>query len=323
MLTRNEYLMLRERFRATGEIDADLYGLLQRLAATLVFGARLAPAYSPTGRWDRDSLEDVLHGWIAHRLLSTNALLAAFDFAEEPRPFLLSLERNFRHYLENSKNRGELDNLISRTRSLLREDELFREWIPQRRISDSWWGLAGWESANPFQGSDSDLVSLAYSLGSVPIFRYSQSVDRASPVLSTETLRAFLRDLFSVADGLLTVSHLAVVYRDRFDLGDPATIELSEEHSDTSVESEAPNADSVRSTTAELVAELSPRQTQAIALRAEGGTLEQIAEALDVSRGTADNILRSTGPLIDRHCADGITRDLILEKLLDALSIDK
>jgi DNA-binding CsgD family transcriptional regulator len=323
MIDRHTFLRLRERFRTTGEIDGELYCLLHRLVSVLVFGARLAPAYSPSGRWDRESLEDALHGWIARRLLSTNALLAAFDLAEEPRPFLLSLERNFRHYLENSKERGELDNLISRSGTLLREDEEFREWIPQRRPSDSWWGLGEWESPEPFQGGDSELVSLAYSLGPMPIFRYSQSVERASPVLSTETLREFLRRLFIASGRLLTISHLAVVYRDRFDVGASPEIELREEHSDAVIEEGAPDADSVQAAAAALVAELSPRQLEAIALRAEGKTLEQIAEALGVSRGTADNALRSAAPLIDKHCVDGITRDLMLEKLLDALSIDR
>lgn len=316
------YLRQRRRFRAEGVIDADLYGLLRRLARVVVFGGRLAPAYSPTGRWDAEAIEEALHDWISSRLLQTNALLAAFDLAPHPRPFLASLEQNFRHHLENARERGELGNLIARTGELLREDPGFTDFIPRRRTSETWWGLSGWSEPDPWQGSDETLLSLAFSLGEVPIFRYSQSVERASPVLSTATLRQFLTDLLTAAGALLTIAHLAVLYRRRFDLGPPIAVELegSEGEEVAGEEAEAPEEEWVAGAATALAAELSERQLGAILASHRGLTLEEIGAELGVSRGTADNALRSAGPLIDKHCVDGVTRGLILEKLLDSLS---
>jgi len=319
MIDRATFLAMRERFRAEGEITAELYALLARLVAVIIFGTGLPPAYSPTGHWDRDSAEEALQGWIERRLLRTNALLAAFDLAAEPGPFIASLERNFRHYLENEKERGELDNLISRTGHLLCENEAFKDFIEASRASNVWWGLREWRDVAPFQASDEHLVSLAFSLGEVALFRYSTQVDRASPVLSTETLRDFLIRLLEAARGLLTIGHLAVVFSRRFDLAPPQKTELAEavEVADSGGEVDE---EAARAAAASLLAELSERQLGAILARTEDLTLEQIAERLGVSRGTADNALRSVASLVEKHCVDGLEREQILEKLLDALS---
>ena len=322
MIGVEDYLALRARFRGSGEIDEELYGLLHRLSAAIVFGARLAPAYSPTGRWDAEGHAEALHGWIERRLLRTNALLAAFDHAEHPRPFLNSLERNFRHHLENAKERGELDNLISRTGELLREEEDFLDHVPAARPSDVWWGLSSWEAPEPWQGSDRDLLAAAWGLGEQQIFRYSPSVERASPVLSTETLREFLTGLFGAIGDLLTISHLAVVLRGRFDLGAPGEVDIESVPEPAAPEADTADPAWVEEAATALVAELSPRQLEAMRRRHDGETLEAIAEALGVSRGTADNALRSSGPLIDKHCVDGITREEILEKVVDSLSLE-
>lgn len=321
MIAVEDYLALRGRFRGSGEIDAELYGLLHRLSGAIVFGARLAPAYSPTGHWDGEAHLEALHDWIERRLLRTNALLAAFDLAEHPRPFLNSLERNFRHHLENAKERGELDNLISRTGALLREDDAFRDHIPAPRPSDAWWGLASWEDHDPYQGADRDLVAAAWALGEQQIFRYSPSVERASPVLSTETLRGFMKGLLESTGHLLTLSHFAVVLGARFDLGSPTEVDI-DSVPEPGAEVEAVDPGSAQEAASSLLAELSARQVQAIRRRHCGETLEEIAAGLGVSRGTADNALRSSGPLIDKYCVDGITREAILEKVLDGLSLD-
>jgi hypothetical protein len=313
------YRALRARFRETGEIDQELYALLHRLTRAIVFRSRLAPGYSPTGRWDADAHVEALQDWIERRLLRTNALLAAFDLAEHPRPFLNSLERNFRHHLENARERGELGNLISRTGVLLREDVAFTDHIPAERPAEVWWGPAAWQDPEPWGGRDADLLAAAWGLGEVTIFRYSASVERASPVLSTETLRGFLQGLFEAVGRLLTVSHLAVVFRDRFDLGIPESLDIDDAPA-PAVEVEVPAPEWVEEAAASFLAELEPRQFEALRLRHEGSTLEEIANALDVSRGTADNLLRGTGPMIDKHCIDGVTRDGILEKVIDVLS---
>ena len=321
MISDEAYLRLRSRFRAAGQIDTELYALLVRLVRVVVFHSGLPPALSPTGHWNVEAATDATQGWIERRLLRTNALLAAFDLADAPGPFLRSLERNFRHYLVNESESGELENLISRTGTLLREDDRFRRWIEMKRPSDSWWGLAApeWEEREPYQGNDEALVSAAWAVGEVTIFRYSQSVERASPILSSDELGSFLERLLGQVDALLTVRHLAVVFERRFDLGTPPVVELTPAIPEPRL-SEAPDDEMIRTATAAVVSELSERQFRVLIRRAKDATLNEIATELDVSRGTVDNDLRSAGPVIDRYCTDGVTRELILEKIVDILS---
>ncbi len=320
MIDQPTYLALRDRYRSSGEIDQQLYELLLNLTRVVIFNGHLPPAYSPTGSWSPEAAEDAAHGWIERRLLRTNALLAAFDLGQHHRPFLNSLEQNFRHHLQNERERAELPNLLRRTGALLRDDARFRDWLPQRRPFDTWWGLVSWTNPVAFQGGDDILVAHAWALGEITLFRYAQNVDRASPVLSTETLGEFLTGLFTGVAALLTLAHLAAVYEGRFDLGATEMVELEPETADELAAPEAPPDEEVSAAAVNVAAELSARQFEVLLRRSQEETLEVIAAALGVSRGTVDNDLRNCAPAIDRYCAGGITREQILEKLLDSLS---
>ncbi len=308
---------LKRRFRETGQIDAELFAFLRRLVRTLVFQGAFPPAYSPTGRWDQDAADEAFASWVARRLVATNGLAGAFDHASAARPFVRSLERNLRHYLQNERDRGEIDNLLDRTAHLFAADDRFREWLPQRGQSS--WGLDGDERPEPFGGSDDELVALAWSVGDVVLWRYSSSVSRASPILATQELGRFLELLFKAAGALLTLGHLAIVFRRRFGLDEPSELPLLTEHDDVAVAEESiRDEEGLRAVAIAVLEELTERQVEVV-LRKLDQSLEQIAEQLGISRGTVDNELRRAGETIERHAAD-FNREEILEKLLNVLS---
>jgi DNA-binding CsgD family transcriptional regulator len=319
MIDQAAYERMRASFLATGTIDEELYSLLLRIVRGLVYQRALPAAWSPTGRWDDEAALDAAHGWIDKRLLRTNALLAAFDHASSPRPFRKSLARSFQHYLQSDRQRGEIDNLVSRTVRLLRDSPRFREWVPQAKLSDSWWGLDEWESPEPYQGSDDMLVANAWALGDVEIFRYSPQTERASPIVSTEVLAWFLEALLRQVNALVTVAHLSVVLRRRFDLDEPRLTLI-----DAAVESlPAPAArDEAALIEAALavVSEFTLRQAEVLFRRWRGATLDAISVALEISRGTVDNELKRAGEVLARHVAEGEDPRDLLEKVLDALS---
>jgi DNA-binding CsgD family transcriptional regulator len=312
MLDDATFHRLRRRYRDTREIDSELFEFLRRLVFTLVFQRTLAPAWSPTGKWDVDAAEEALAGWTAKRLVATNSLAAAFDHASAARPFTRSLERNLRHYLQNERERGEIDNLVERTAHLLRSDGRFREWI------ESWWGLDGTSQPPPFGGSDRDLLASAWAVGDVVLWKYSSSVGRASPVLATAELGRFLEALFGRVNGLLTLGHLAVVFRRRFNLDEPTSIALSLEHEEVPADEEpVRDEEGLRAAAIAVLSELTSRQVEVLH-RKRDRSLEKIATELGVSRGTVDNELRRAGEVVSRHAAD-FSREEILEKVLDSL----
>lgn len=319
MIDQQTYERIRRNYREHGEFSPDLYRLLMRLVAATARSG-LPPALSPTGRWDQDGAAEAAHDWIEARLLRTNALLAAFDYAQKPRPFLRSLEQNFRHHLQNRRQGDELGNLLSRSSHLLRDDDRFDVFHDASRVSDRWWGLSEWTDPEPWQGSDKALIAQAWALGPVQVFRYSSRVERASPVLATDELARFLEGLMGRLDKLLTIALLAVVYRHRFDLGTPPSLALDEQMDSEIAGPAQPSASEVEEATIAVLAELSGRQVRALLLRAQEKTLEEIADAIGTSRGTADNELKRCGPVIDRYCVDGVEREMILEKILDSQS---
>lgn len=323
MIDDSSYLRLKRSFREKGEIDGEFFVLLRRLVFTLAFQRALPPAYSPTGRWDEDAAEEALAGWASRRLVGTKALAQAFDHASAARPFILSLERNFRHYLQNERERGEIDNLLDRTARLLGDDKRFRAWVPRRNPGETWWGLALEVEPPPFAASDDELVSIAWGIGDVVLWRYSSSVERASPVLSTDELGRFVEEVFRRVGALLTLNHLAVVFRRRFDLNEPDISSLGEVHDDLP-DDEPPVRDegAQRRAATAVLAQLTRRQTDAVYRKWKGASLEAIAGELGISRGTVDNELRRAGETIKRHTADFSSEELegMLEMLLDALS---
>lgn len=316
MIDQQTYERIRRDYRDRGEFSPELYRLLMRLVAATARSG-LPPALSPTGRWDQDAAAEAAHEWIEARLLRTNALLAAFDYAQKPRQFLRSLEQNFRHHLQNRRQGDELGNLLSRSSRLLRDDDRFDVFVDARRTSDRWWGLVEWTDPAPWQGSDEALIAEAWAVGPVELFRYSTRVERASPILATDELARFLEKLMNRLERLLTIALLAVVYRDRFDLGTPPSLALDDRVDAEVADTERPSGDEVGEAAIAVLAELSGRQVRALILRAKEKTLEEIADAIGTSRGTADNELKRCGSVIDRYCADGIEREMILEKILD------
>jgi DNA-binding CsgD family transcriptional regulator len=166
---------------------------------------------------------------------------------------------------------------------------------------------------------DDELVANVWAIGDVVLWTYSSSVGRASPVLSTAELGRFLERLFGRTGALLTLGHLAVVFRRRFNLDLPTRLSLDEEHPRLpSNEEPLRDEEGLRAAAIAVLSELSDRQIEVI-LRKRDQPLETTASALDIARGTVDNELRRAGETIDRHTAD-FSRDEILEKILDVLS---
>lgn len=322
MINNQRYLEMKRDYRRTGDI-VSLLPLLEGLVGRVTGVGKMPPWLSATGSWDEEGRRDALQGWLEKRLLRRRDILAAFDYAAAPGPFMKALEKSFRHYLINAAPRTELENLLARAVELLRsEPDVFSEGSTGTR---EYWGLAEWRSEDSdlpfFGGSDRDLLALAWSQGDFEIVRYSARVGRASPILSTPDLKRFLEGLLASCEGALDRTQLRIVFRDRFDLAQEDAMPLEEASvAQAAGEPEAALEEADARAIALLVLEeMTPQRAQVLVRKHDGATLEEIAEALQISRGTADNELRRVGSLINRLRGDYSERK-ILEILLDALS---
>lgn len=319
LLTDSEFDQARDAVRR-GDITEPLYAFLWRLVAATGRSRALAPALSPTGRWDDDAAAEVLQGWLEGSLLR-GGLLRAYDRCATSQQLSRYLEAALHNWLRSAARAKHRPRLLQRARQILRDDPAFHDFEPSTRWLDTLWGMADWDDPPPFLAPDQPLIAAAYALP-VELLRFSAKSDRADPVISNDDLWRLLEHLFATANSLVSLRQIDRVIRARF-----AHAYITEVDPDLAAEPAAPEAavldDMVAAETArEILERLSRRQLEMLRGRAHGATLEQLAESGECSRGTADNELRRAAAIIRGAVADDADIDTVLEKLLEMTSME-
>ena len=324
MISDAEYAKLKRQFRLTQDWEL-LADVIHDVVERATRPGRIPAALAEGGAWNADSRADAAQAWITERLLPRRDVMSAFDFASRPGPFYGSLERSFRHFLLNAERSTETQNLVSRASALMRSADEFDEW---RFGGRSWWGLAEWrqtEGTQPstWNGSDEQLVGRAWACGEFVITRYGSKVGRASPILERPELARFLAAFFTRTETLLEAAHLRTVFERRFAAGTTvANAPLEDDLAVAADESTAALEEAeVKACAVAVLEEITPRQAEVVRRKYLGETLEQIASALGVARGTVDNELGRVG-LTAKQLAGDADAEYVLEKLFDMLSIN-
>jgi hypothetical protein len=319
LLTDSEFDQAHDAVRR-GDITEPLYGFLWRLVAATARSRLLASALSPTGRWDDDAAAEVLQGWLEGSLLR-GGLLRAYDRSATSQQLSRYLDAALHNWLRSAARAKHRPRLLQRARQILRDEPAFRDFEPSTRWLDTLWGMADWADPPVFQGTDEPLIAAAYALP-VELVRFSAKSDRADPVISNDDLLRLLKQLFATARSLVSLRQIDRVIRVRF-----AHAYVTEVDPDLVAEPAAPEPavldDMVAADTArEILERLTRRQLEMLRGRAQGATLEQLAESADCSRGTADNELRRAAAIIREAVADDADIDTVLEKLLEMTSME-
>jgi hypothetical protein len=303
-----------------GEIPEPLYAFLWRLVAATVRGRTLAPALSPTGRWDDDAASEILQGWLEGNLLR-GGLLRAFDRSATSQQLARYLEAALHNWLRSRARAQHRPRLLQRARQILRDDTAFRDFKPMQRWLDTLWGLASWDDPAAFAGADGQLITLAYQLP-VELLRFSPDSDRADPVIANTDLRRLLEHLLDAAGGLLSLRQIDRVIRGRF--AHAYITEISPDQAADPADDGPTALDEIvaADTAREVLERLTRRQLEMLRERTAGAKLEQLAETHDCSRGTADNELRRAAAIIREAVADDANAGAVLEKLLEMTSIE-
>lgn len=302
-----------------GDITPALYGFLHRLVAAHVRQRFVARAVSPGGRVDNEAVQELVHEWLAERLLA-GGLRSAFDAVASPKGLARYLETSLGNHLATKARERGGPRLLVRARRILEADpgsyQLFRR-------HDSWlrteWGLSGWRpDTPPFGASDDELVRAAYSLGEFAIVRYSAASDREDPVLSADDLHRFLDGLFAQLHQLLTLAQIDTALKRRFSFAYPSSaLDLEQAPEAWSTDLQPGEELRISQTAREILAEMTSRQLTILRDRVgERLTLEQLAERHNISRGTADNELRRIDALARTHTLDDNRFDEILEMVV-------
>jgi DNA-binding CsgD family transcriptional regulator len=322
MISDAEYARLKRDYRRTQDLSL-VFGVLGEIVDRATRPGRMPAAFAEGGVWNMNSRANAAQGWIEERLLRRGDVMAAFDFASKPGPFYSSLERSFRHFLMNAVQSTESQNLLTRAISLMREGEVFDEW---KFSGQPWWGLASWRErwgAQPpvWNRSDDELLAEAWATGDFAIIRYGPRIGRASPILERGELRRFLEALFARTEAALDSPRLRTTFERRFAAGSAlVTVELFDEAATAEDDPlSALEESEIEACAFAALEEMTARQAEVLLRKQQGETLDQIATALAVARGTVDNELTRIGVLI-RRLAGELASERVLEKLVDMLS---
>ncbi len=323
MISETAYAKLKRDYRATQDL-ALLVDLINDVVGRATRPGRIPAALAEGGTWNANSRAAAAQGWIEERLLRRNDVTAAFDFASSPGPFYSSLERSFRHYLLNAAGSTEVQNLVERANEVMRELDQFDAWPLSGAM---WWGLSAWrakwgDEPESWNASDEELVARAWAAGEFTISRYGPQVGRASPVLERHELTRFLEALFENTQALIDNPRLRTVFARRFGAGEAVrAVELFDEaagagegDASAGIEESEVSACAVL-----LLEEITARQAEVLRRKYSGETLEEIASALGIARGTVDNELTRIGDAAKDLAGDYSERQ-ILEKVFDLLS---
>jgi hypothetical protein len=316
LLTDDEFLDAANGMRR-GQVSPALYSFLRRVVTALARGGGLAPALSPTGAWDEDAFDEVLHEWLSDRLLP-GGLARAFEVCTSPGALSRYLERALRNWLVSKSRSRHHPRLLVRTRTVLKEDSEFRAFVEASTPADEWWGLHLWDSPTPYQGTDSDLVKWAFSIGEFAPLRYTAGSRLADPVISNADLRRFLKGVLEAAGALLTLRHFDIALRERFAYAYDQEPQPLSRIDDEAGEVTPVDVIEVEATAREVLIELTSRQVAMLRGRvSEGLGLEQLASRHSVSRGTVDNELRRAAAAIRTHLLDDSRAEEVLETLFE------
>jgi RNA polymerase sigma factor (sigma-70 family) len=305
-----------------GDVDPGLVAFVTRVAAACAATRTLPESLSPTGRWDRDSLADVVQGFWEKRLLP-RTLDRAFDRVRTAGAFSRYLESSLRNWLIDEARGTGVPRIDVRLQALLREEDEFECYRPSIHPVDSYWGLAepGWDQLAPFVGEDLALAAAFYAIGEVELLPPTQG-GRADPIVSSIELKRILIALLERVQAWLTPGQLTFVIRHRFLAYFPSAAgeETVEELQLPDSEPAPDEAIDAETAARAAIAELSERQLAVLRGRLlENRTLEELAVDLGCSRGTVDNEFKRAAAIL-RQFASPEDMDLVWKKIIELSS---
>lgn len=312
LLTEKEFKEAASAVR-TGEVTPALYAFIGRLVSAHLRSGVVSPTLSGSGSWNDEAVADATHDWLAEKLLP-GALLRAFDRTSTPQALSRYLERSLRNWLRDKARTRSWPRILLRSRQILEQGtRQFEPFDNETNWMERRWGLAEWTDPQRIE-DEQRVIRAVWDAPNLEIVR--ESSERAAAILSTTDLAQLLESVLKTVGGTVTLAQLDRAFRHRFAWAFEApSIELGEAAEQETL-TEAVSETVARDTALVILADLTERQLEMLRERAEGATLEELAEIHGCSRGTADNELKRAAATIRRHLSDDALQERTLEILL-------
>lgn len=331
---------LRCEYEELAGLGPKIYSEIQRTVRATIRGHGYPVSYSPTGRWDEDTYDDLTQEFYIQKLHGRGLLIYFLSANETLSGFRKGLELCFRHFLISQRRPSVLHNLFRRLNSVLEKDHRFHCFSNDQKRSKRRWGLATWlgQDRSPLVDGDRKAVQVAMGLSGFNRVVYKPDSKKESPVLSTEQLGDFAFQLLGRVDHLLTVGQMVEALDHRFG---PFHTKLSSLDEAISASLERPESVSLHEVIADnhpgiaetilveeaarqVLNDLTERQKEVVILLEErGATLESVAATLNCSKSTVWNCRRAVWEAI-RQASDNPREALcVFNKLIALLMAER
>lgn len=307
-MTQDEYTRLRSAVIAGGDPPGELIDECRRISKVLVKTAGLPVLYSPYGHWEEEAIDEVFADWVAVRLIERGQLLAMLQRAPLLRVFRRMAETSLRQHLIDRLPPSHASNLFARVKKHLEDGEF--------SVEGNHWSLSN-GPFEPFEGGDTERLSLAWGLGHFDVIRYDAEARKLSPILSSQDLERFVHGMLTA--GAMTTGDIVRAVCDRFGVSESETAELDESVT-ASIDLDPARAPEISELVTATLAELTERQARVLVGKAEERTGRQLAEELGCSTGTVSNELTLIAQTTARLGTDAPE---VLKEVVDALFIDR
>lgn len=302
------------------EHEAEVIGpTLARLLARVATATAKTypPAYSPSGSWNDEAIEDALQGWTEDRLLRRKDLAKLLAGARSEGALRAGLTTSLGQYLTNNRRRSAVTNLYKRMGTMLRDDDAFEPLGAGGTASDRPWTVAAAPSTRPSGLAEDVLVRLAFELSDedLKVVRYGPHSLKESPILRKPALRRFLLHMLEGAGGTLTPADLIDVIRRRFNLVEPEDVEI-----EAAAEVEAPaRGAEVEAVAASVIARMGRERCELIVSQEQHDDPVAAAAAVGVGPEAMKRALSETLALVAEHAADAEEARAIYKAVVERL----
>lgn len=275
------------------------------------------PEYSPSGTWNDEAIEDVLHDWAEDRLLRRKDLSKLLAGARSEGALRSGLTTSLGQHLTNHRRRSAATNLYKRMLTMLRDDNAFEPVGAAGAAADQPWTLTAHPSEALSSLGENELVRLAFELSDedLAVIRYGPHSLKESPILRKPALHRFLVYMLEGAGGALSPAVLINIVRRRFNLVEPEDVEIEE-----AMNVEAPVNDiEIEALAASVISRMGRKRCELIALQAEHENPSSAAQAAGVGISTMERALSETLALVAEHATDADEARAIYKVVVERL----
>jgi hypothetical protein len=270
--------------------------------------------YADSGSWDDSAREDVVQDVLADQFLRDGQVHYIFAIAETAEDLRRLVGRQVRRALARRRRRTVVDQLLSRSRSILDSQHVGGE-----RDGKPVWAVDG-ASLNAATPSHSEIRRAGANVRSLKRVR-SDASERAPMVYDTPTLEILLRSVLRELTGPISLGQLDVVFHEVLTGWVPGVLDKSSDTTSVASLGLGPDEELVVTDVADrLYAALDDDDRVVLRMKLAGQSDGDLAQALRVSRPTAAKRKAHAWATVGEYVKDLPERQR--QAVIDALTLD-